>query len=472
MEYNGGAAARTHLMTSSVLEYRVDSIDTRARYRVLALLCLAACIAYVQRAGVAVSASAIRSSFALDTFWFGTVMSAWGMGYALMQIPAGWLADRWGSRAALTLYALLWSTLTGAAALATGYGSLLVLWSLMGAAQAGIFPASIRAIRNFFASEQRGTANGFLASSMAIGGALAPAVTGMLIVGLSWRMILLAYAVPGIAWAVLFYSTVREPRARTTNAAAAAGTDDRERASEVFHRIATSPSMWLLCAQQFLRAAAMIFFATWFPTFLQESRHVSVAQSGYLTAFAGGGAILGSLLGGIASDRVLRLTGSHRLSRQGLAVCGMIACATLIFTAHFVANTTIAVAIISAGTFCGTFGGVSGYTVAVDFGGRRSATVFSVMNMCGNFGAMLFPVTIGWVVSRTGNWNLALFVFAGIFAVDAVCWALLNPKGPLFPEGVESPMNHAATDSLPAERDDSSRTTDGVAAYAGSEARR
>jgi MFS family permease len=231
--------------------------------------------------------------------------------------------------------------------------------------------------------------------------------------------------------------------------------------------------MWLLCSQQFLRAAAMIFFATWFPTFLQESRHVTVAESGYLTAFAGGGAILGSLLGGIASDRVLVLTGSQRLSRQGLAVCGMIACATLIFTAHFVANTTLAVAVISAGTFCGTFGGVSGYTVAVDFGGRRSATVFSVMNMCGNFGAMLFPLAIGWLVRRTGNWDLALFIFAGIFAVDAVCWALLNPKGPLFPEGTESTMNHAdarldQVDDSPAPHAASAAT----AAAAGSEAHR
>jgi sugar phosphate permease len=458
-------------MTSNVLEYRVDSIERGTRYRVLALLCLAACIAYVQRAGVAVSAGAIRSSFHLDTFWFGSVMSAWGLGYALMQIPSGWLADRWGSRSALALYALLWSILTGATALAQGYGSLLALWCLMGAAQAGIFPASIRAIRNFFAIEQRGFANGFLASSMAVGGALAPALTGLLIVRMSWRVILLAYACPGIAWAALFYASVREPRTSTTHSTASGRS---ELASDVFHRVVASPSMWLLCGQQFLRAAAMIFFATWFPTFLQESRGVSVAQSGFLTAFAGGGAILGSLLGGIASDRVLVVTGSQRLSRQGLAVCGMIACATLIFTAHFVANTTLAVAVISAGTFCGTFGGVSGYTVAVDFGGRRSATVFSVMNMCGNFGAMLFPLAIGWLVRRTGNWDLALFIFAGIFAVDAVCWALLNPKGPLFPEGPESTMNHAANESHP-QRDDDPRdpglSATAAAATAGSEGR-
>jgi sugar phosphate permease len=339
----------------------------------------------------------------------------------------------------LTLYAVLWSTLTGCAGLARGYGSLVVLWTLMGAAQAGIFPASIRAIRNFFAVEQRGSANGMLASSMAIGGALAPALTGVLIGVVSWRMILLIYAVPGVAWAAMFYASVIEPEAAAAQEAAIRAIESPR---EVFVRIATSASMWLLSAQQFLRAAAMIFFATWFPTFLQESRHVTVLQSGFLTAFAGGGAILGSLLGGFVSDRVLILTGSHRLSRQGLAVCGMTACASLIFTAHFVANTPLAVAIISAGTFCGTFGGVSGYTVAVDFGGRCSATVFSVMNMCGNFGAMLFPLAIGWLVRRTGNWDLALFIFAGIFAVDAVCWALLNPKGPLFPEGADSSTHH------------------------------
>jgi hypothetical protein len=78
------------------------------------------------------------------------------------------------------------------------------------------------------------------------------------------------------------------------------------------------------------------------------------------------------------------------------------------------------------------------------------------MNMCGNFGAMIFPLAIGWMVRRTGNWDLALFIFAGIFAVDAVCWALLNPKGALFPEREESSMNHAAYDELHPRRDEDS----------------
>jgi hypothetical protein len=55
-----------------------------------------------------------------------------------------------------------------------------------------------------------------------------------------------------------------------------------------------------------------------------------------------------------------------------------------------------------------------------------------MMNMCGNFAAAVVHLLAGSLKERTGDWNTALFVIAGIFAIDAICWALLNPKGPLF----------------------------------------
>jgi MFS family permease len=146
------------------------------------------------------------------------------------------------------------------------------------------------------------------------------------------------------------------------------------------------------------------------------------------------GGVLGSLLGGFASDALLARTGNRRLSRQGIAVAGMACCSALIVASFFIADTHWAMAAIGLGAFCATFGGVSGYTVAIEFGGKHVGTVFSTMNMCGNIGAMLFPITAGWLVATTNNWNLALFLFAVIMAIDAVCWALLNPQGTLFGE--------------------------------------
>jgi predicted MFS family arabinose efflux permease len=248
---------------------------------------------------------------------------------------------------------------------------------------------------------------------------------------MSWRWVFVLYALPGLLWAALFYLWIREPSSSESSPDAAV---PREREAGAWATIVASPSMWLLCSQQFLRAAAMIFFSTWFPTFLRESRGASLEGAGYLTMLAGIGVVVGGLLGGFASDKMLRLTGNPRLSRQGIAVAGMTLCATLIVCADFIANTTLSVTIISIAAFCASFGGVSGYVVAMDLGGRRVATVMAIMNTCGNVGAAAFPIVIGWLVQRSGNWNLVMFVFAGIFAVDAVCWAMLNPKRPLFAE--------------------------------------
>jgi MFS family permease len=168
--------------------------------------------------------------------------------------------------------------------------------------------------------------------------------------------------------------------------------------------------------------------------FLQKTRGIDIKQSADLTSLAGIGGVLGSLTGGIVSDWLLKKTGNRRLSRQGIAVVGMAMCSALIVTSAFVSNVHISIALISMGAFCATFGGVSGYTVAIEFGGSQVATVFSLMNMCGNFGAMLFPITAAWMVTRFGNWNLMLYFFAGIMAIDAICWAALNPRKPLFSE--------------------------------------
>jgi ACS family D-galactonate transporter-like MFS transporter len=148
-----------------------------------------------------------------------------------------------------------------------------------------------------------------------------------------------------------------------------------------------------------------------------------------LTSYTGLGAMFGVISGGYVSDWLLIRSGSRRLARQGLAVVGMSTCSLLILVSFFVIDVNAAIALISLGAFAAGFGGVAGYTVAIEYGGDRVGTVFGAMNMAGNFGSMLFPVTVGWLVTATGTWNVALFVFALLMAVDAVLWALLNPKG-------------------------------------------
>ncbi len=410
----------------------------QGRYQVLAFLCLSAAIAYVQRSALSVPAAEIATDLKFENLArdMGWIQSVWYLCYGLMQLPSGWLADRIGSRRGLAILSVVWSMATLLSAFALDFVSLMFLWGLMGAAQAGVFPCAAKALGQIFPENQRARATGLLASGMTIGGALAPLLTASFLESLSpwadtlhlsrWRLLLAAYSLPGILWTILFLAMISIRKLPVSESTMTA------RSPVNWSRMLSSSPLMLLCAQQFFRAAGMVFFVTWFPTFLQKTRDVSLLGSGILTTVAGIGGVVGSLTGGFFSDWLLQRTGNARLSRQGIAVFGMACCSLLIVLSYFVRDVNGSIALIALGAFCATFGGVSGYTVAISFGGRHVATVFSTMNMFGNMGAALFPITAGWLVATTGNWNLILFLFAGIMAIDAVCWALLNPQGTLF----------------------------------------
>lgn len=406
-----------------------------SRYLVLGFLCLSAAIAYVQRAALSVPATEVAGNLNFDDLAgrMGMIQSAWYFWYGLMQLPAGRLIDRFGARNALAALSVAWSTATCLSGFATDFTSLLFFWSLMGAAQAGAFPAAAKAMGQLFPESERARATGLLASGMTIGGALAPALTAKGLEWLTpwadslgvdrWRLLLAAYAIPGVLWSIAFLIILPARKMPVVNRSG------EKRQGISWKALLRNRPLALLCAQQFFRAAAMVFFLTWFPTFLQKTRGVSLTESGILTTVAGLGSVVGSMTGGFFSDWLLKRTGNARLSRQGIAVAGMGSCSLLIMASYFAADVKVSIGLIALGAFCASFGGVSGYTVAISYGGAHVATVFGTMNMCGNFGAALFPITAAWLVSATGNWNLMLFLFAGIMAVDAVCWALLNPKG-------------------------------------------
>jgi len=406
------------------------------RYHVLAFLCAAALIAYVQRLGFNVAVGAIGADLKLDKRQMGQIMSAWFLGYAIMQIPAGWLADRFGSRRILFILGIVWSIFTGMIGLAWDFYSLLGIWFAMGLAQAGIFPCAAKSIGQWFDDTKRSSALGLLGSSMALGSAIAPALTGLLVTHYRWPPVFVAYSLVGLAWAFLFFikSPDTPPRINMSQPAA----PPPKWTGKDWRSLFTSVPMILLCSQQFFRALGMAFFFTWFATYLQETRKVNLAASGLMTGLIGLGAMAGGILGGFFSDWLFRRTRNRRLSRQGIAVVGLSLCSGMVLISGSIEDRNLALGVITIGAFSATFGGIAGYTVAVEFGGKRVATVFSIMNTCGNIGAALFPIIVGSLINATGNWNLVLYLFAAVLALDAIIWALLNPRHTLFQDDDES----------------------------------
>jgi ACS family glucarate transporter-like MFS transporter len=420
------------------------------RFIVLAWLCLAATIAYIDRNCIAVAEETMRRELHLSVGDMGLVMSAFFVTYAAFQIPSGWICHHWGTRRVLPLFSVLWSLPTGMMALASGLPALLAARLTMGAAQAGIFPACTHTVTKWFPITRRALASGWLGAFMSIGGVVGAALMGVLLDYMSWRWIFALFALPGIIWAVWFYVWFREEpdQHAAVNAAEldlihprpAVPATSANVASEAtpWEAILTSWPMACICCQQFFRAAGYMFFGSWFATYLKMTHGVSTDESGWMTGLPLWGVVLGNLVSGTASDWILARTGSRRLSRQVLSIVSLLICAGLILSAYAIGNVWLAVLLISAGSFWAAFSAPCAYAITIDMGGKHVAPIFSLMNMSGNIGAVLFPSVVPYLVNMTGSWDAVLFLFAGIYLAAAFWWLLLNPDGTIGQNPLES----------------------------------
>jgi ACS family glucarate transporter-like MFS transporter/ACS family D-galactonate transporter-like MFS transporter len=439
----------------------VTTQPTRYRYRVLAWLTTAAAAAYLCRNAVGVAESTIRSDLLLSLDQSGWFMGVFFWTYAVLQVPSGWFIQRVGTRAALTCFALAWSLATASMGVVSGFWGLLLAQLVMGAAQAGVFPAACHTIGHWMPLTSRSAACGILAAGMQLGAILASGLTAELLGPLGWRNVFLAFSLPGILWAIGFAIRFRNlpaqvPRVNVEERHLIEGERGGAKSSEASPSEAvnsqgvesgrageagcsthvrsrsqqsTNPSMTFLvflCGQQICRAAGYMFFASWFPTFLQETRGVSITASGYQQAFVLGGTLTGSLCGGYVTDWVYRRTSSLRMSRGGVGTIALGGCAMLIFIAYFVASANIAVGLITAGAFFAALAGPCALAATIDEGGQRVAELFGLMNMTGNLAAGACPVVVAWLVQQTNSWELTLLMFAVTYLVGSGCWLMIS----------------------------------------------
>lgn len=415
---------------------KTPAAPTRVRYQVIALLTLSAAIAYLTRNAVGVTESTIREDLGLSLRHSGWFMGTFFWSYALLQIPGGELAHRRGAKLAMIVFTAAGSVATLCIGLAPGLWLLLTAQLIMGAAQAGLFPASCYSISHWIPLARRTFACGILTMGMQVGAITASVLTGRFIENVPWRWVFLVYAVPGIVWSIAFLIRFRDRPEEdpSVNAQelqlidpAVTGIDSKsDNRAAPWAVIAATPAIWFLCGQQICRAAGYMFFASWFPTFLQETRGVSIAGSGYLQALVFSGTMIGCLLGGWLTDWILNRTGNLRYSRSGVGSTFLFGCSMLILAAWFVESTTVAVSLLAVGAFFAALAGPCAFSATMDLGGDHVPQVFGLMNMMGNLAAAACPILVAELFEWTSNWALVLLVFSAIYLAGAISWAFVD----------------------------------------------
>ncbi|WP_420142527.1 MFS transporter [Sphingomonas sp.] len=405
---------------------------TRARHAVLWLTVLAYLITYMDRVVIATAAPAIEAEYGFTPVTMGWIFASFSIAYALFQIPGGWLGDRFGPRRALTGVVMWWSTFTAATALTWSAGSMMVCRFLFGMGEAGAFPIATRSLSRWMLPSERGWAQGLTHAGARLGGAVTPVFVALLIVTFGWRMPFFAFAIVGLAWAGFWFWYYRDtPREhKSVNPAELAMIEGalgsgRARAKVPWRHLLANPQLWLLSAMYFCYAYCINIFLTWFPKYLHDARGFDIAMLGLFARMPLMAGVVGDLLGGWASDRLVERGTGLKMARRSVAVVGFLVAAVAIPLAAGIADPVLSIL-----CFCvALFGleltvGIS-WAVTLDIGGEYAGSVSAVMNTLGNIGAAIAAAVTGYIVASSG-WFSAFAVLAALCLIAALLFLRID----------------------------------------------
>jgi MFS transporter, ACS family, glucarate transporter len=400
---------------------------SRIRYTVVLLAISLAVLSYVQRVAISVAAGPISHDLHLPKEQMGFIFGAFGLAYALFEIPMGLLGDRLGVRRVLTQIVLAWSVCTALTGAAWNVASMCVIRFLFGAGEAGCFPNLTRMLSAWLPARERVTAQALMWASARWGGAITPPLALLCINLFGWRWAFVQFAALGVVWCAVFLIWFRDEPAQHRSV------NSLERELLEGARILTTHHAgqrhWtfvlltrrvaILGLQYFCFSYVWYFYITWLPTYLREGRGqtpASAAAFSVLPLLFGG---FGSLVSGLAP---------RRLPRRIIAFCGFFSAAILLVAVTHIASVIPAMVAMGLASFAADLTMPISWDACVEIGGPYTATVAAAMNMMGNLAGFVAPVTGGIILQRAGgNWNILIDIMAVAAVVAAACWLYLDP---------------------------------------------
>lgn len=405
---------------------------TRARLTVLALISVGTMLNYLDRAVLGVAAPSMTQELGLDAVVMGIVFSAFSWTYAAAQIPGGAFLDRVGARLAYFWSVSIWSLFTLLQGFATGLASLLTFRLGLGVAEAPCFPSNSRILSTWFPQQERARATGVYSIGQYFGLAFLSPVLFFVVQTMGWRALFIIAGLAGIVFAGVWLRLYREPHeSKSVNQAEL---DYIEAGGGLGYKGPATPFAWrnigkLLRHRQILGASigqfagnsTLVFFLTWFPTYLATERQMEFLKVGFYAVLPFIAASVGVLSGGWISDMIIKKTGSATLGRKLPILTGLLLASTIV-GANFVDSNEVVIAILSV-AFFGQGMVNLGWTLITDVAPKNLIGLTGgVFNLCANLAGIVTPIVIGIIVGSTGSFFGALAYIGVIAGVGALSY--------------------------------------------------
>lgn len=423
----------------------------RVRYLLAFWLFVLSGVAFLDRTNIAIAGLQLGREYGLDNQRLGWVFSAFLIGYAIFQVPAGWLATRWGPRRALTLGAIWWGVTTACTAALPSTIAHAMVWLinirfLLGIGESIMYPAANQFVAQWIPFRERGFINGLIFAGVGAGSGLTPPLLNWLIMHHGWRAAFWFSACVGIAVGLAWWFMARDfpeqhpsvpdaelaeirdfpgPQSEAAVPAKEAGHTGRISAIRFVQR-RDLPA--LMVGYFSFGYIAWIFFS-WFFLYLAKVRGLNLKTSAVFTMLPFLSMTVCCLLGGALSDWIAARWGL-RAGRCGLAAFAFAAAAAFLVLGSQARSAGAAGLILAAGAGALYLAQSSFWSVSVDLAGRASGLFSSIVNMGGQIGGAVTASLTPWIAQRAG-WTNSFNVAALLAVAASVSWLFIHPEKPL-----------------------------------------
>ncbi|CNI65000.1 MFS transporter [Yersinia vastinensis] len=423
------------------LEAAVPEKRTHVRYIILLIIFIVTAINYADRATLSIAGTEVAKALELDAVAMGYIFSAFGWAYLLMQIPGGWLLDRYGSKRVYTYSLFFWSLFTFTQGFVDMFPvayaaiSMFIMRFMLGFSEAPSFPANARIVAAWFPTKERGTASAIFNSAQYFSLAIFSPLLGYLTFAWGWQHVFTVMGGLGfvltIAWVKFIHNPTDHPDMSASEleyikqGGAVVDMDHKKpdghkngpKLDYLKQLLASRMMLGVFFGQYFINTITW-FFLTWFPIYLVQDKGMSILKVGMVASIPALCGFAGGVLGGVFSDSLIKRGHSLTFARKVPIVLGMLLASSIILC-NYVDSDFVVVALMALAFFGKGFGAL-GWPVIADTAPKEIVGLCGgLFNVFGNVASIVTPLVIGYLVKELHSFNAAL-IFVGCSAIMAM----------------------------------------------------
>jgi MFS family permease len=389
--------------------------------RILTVLCLLYLVLYIDRVNISTSAPLIKAELGLSNTELGLAFSAFAYPYALFQLFGGWLGDRFGPRRVLVICGLVVMAATIATGFVGGLASLVAARFLLGLGEGATFPTATRAMATWIPRERWGFAQGITHSAARVGNALTPPLVALIVGYLSWRGSFYVTAALDLVW-ILPWLWISRRKAD----AAPVETGARPRTPWM----ALTRRMLPVTAVDFCYGWTLWLFLSWIPSFFYESFHLDLKNSALFSTGVFTAGVIGDLVGGLISDRILKRTGRLSAARRNVIIVGFLGAFGAMIPVVAVHDLTFDAIFLSLAFFSAELIVAPIWSVPMDIAPDHAGAASGLMNTGFGIAGIVSPSVFGYLIDLTGEWVVSFAVSMALLLVGAGLACFMRPDRP------------------------------------------